>query len=125
MSSFDKSIGARIRAYRKAFGLSQKALADQIGVRFQQVQKYENGSNRIAASRLEGIARALGVPVSRLLHDSNADVLQNDDCAELLDLFVQLPQHQRAEILFLLRSKSARLTADIVATNPITEQAPT
>ena len=63
----DIEVGQRIRIYRKAKGLSQTTLADQLGVTFQQVQKYENGTNRIGAGRLMRIAQVLGVPVTTLL----------------------------------------------------------
>jgi transcriptional regulator with XRE-family HTH domain len=57
----DQIIGKRIARRRAALGLSQTALAQQIGCSFQQVQKYETGANRIAGSRLFQIAEALGV----------------------------------------------------------------
>lgn len=60
----DVAVGQRIRAFRKEANLSQTALADQIGVTFQQLQKYENGSNRVAAGRLAYIAHALDVPIT-------------------------------------------------------------
>jgi len=63
----DIEVGQRIRIYRKAKGLSQTTLADQLGVTFQQVQKYENGTNRIGAGRLMRIAQVLGVRVTTLL----------------------------------------------------------
>lgn len=54
-------VGARVRQRRKAKGMTQQALAEAIGVKFQQVQKYETGANRIAAPRLFMIAEELGV----------------------------------------------------------------
>jgi transcriptional regulator with XRE-family HTH domain len=60
----DVAVGERVREFRKDANLSQIALADQIGVTYQQVQKYENGINRIGAGRLTQIARALGVPIT-------------------------------------------------------------
>ena len=56
----DDYVGRRIRQRRLELGLSQSELADAIGVSFQQVQKYENGSNRVSAGRLYAIARHLG-----------------------------------------------------------------
>ena len=64
MHPTDKHVGSRIRALRGLRGMSQTALGEEIGVTFQQVQKYENGRNRIGASRLWQISRALDVPVS-------------------------------------------------------------
>lgn len=59
----DVHVGGRVRYRRWMLGMSQQALAAELGVTFQQVQKYEIGSNRISASRLWTIARLLGVPV--------------------------------------------------------------
>lgn len=62
----DAMVGARIRVFRIHRRISQTDLADQIGVTFQQVQKYEKGTNRIGASRLSRIATVLGVSVGEL-----------------------------------------------------------
>jgi transcriptional regulator with XRE-family HTH domain len=62
----DAMVGARIRVFRIHRRISQTDLADQIGVTFQQVQKYEKGANRIGASRLSRIATVLGVSVGEL-----------------------------------------------------------
>ena len=59
----DVAVGQRIRAFRKEANLSQTELADQIGVTFQQLQKYEKGTNRVGAGRLTLIARALDLPI--------------------------------------------------------------
>ncbi len=58
---FDKHIGQRLRERRVVLGLNKTALADGLGITFQQVQKYETGSNRISAGRLYGCAELLGV----------------------------------------------------------------
>jgi transcriptional regulator with XRE-family HTH domain len=60
----DVQVGKRIRARRLFLGMNQAALATAIGLTFQQVQKYEHGTNRVSASRLLAIANGLGVPVS-------------------------------------------------------------
>ena len=57
-------IGAKIRMRRGELGMTQTGLAKAIGVTFQQVQKYENGKNRVGGSRLAAVAKALQVPVS-------------------------------------------------------------
>jgi transcriptional regulator with XRE-family HTH domain len=62
-NEIDIEVGRRIRIRRWALGLSQQDLASEIGVRFQQVQKYETGSNRVSASRLWMIAQVLKVNV--------------------------------------------------------------
>nr|WP_239988570.1 helix-turn-helix transcriptional regulator [Paramagnetospirillum kuznetsovii] len=59
----DVYVGARLRSRRSVLGLSQEALGAAMGLTFQQVQKYERGANRIGASRLFDLARALGVDV--------------------------------------------------------------
>ena len=59
----DVYVGARIGLRRSALGLSQSALAQQLGISFQQVQKYETGQNRISASRLHRAATVLGTSV--------------------------------------------------------------
>lgn len=65
-SQIDIDVGARIRARRKLLGLSQSALAERLGITFQQVQKYEKGSNRVGSSRLQHIAQILGTSPSAL-----------------------------------------------------------
>lgn len=60
----DLHVGARVRMRRKFLGMSQEGLAETIELTFQQVQKYERGSNRISASKLYEIARALKAPVA-------------------------------------------------------------
>jgi transcriptional regulator with XRE-family HTH domain len=63
-SPVDRYVGSRVRIRRVAVGLSQEKLGEALGVTFQQVQKYEKGSNRISASRMQNISQVLGVPVS-------------------------------------------------------------
>src|SRR2546421_12090300 len=60
----DKHVGGRVRMRRMMLGMSQEKLGDGLGLTFQQVQKYEKGTNRIGASRLQHISRILQVPVS-------------------------------------------------------------
>lgn len=60
----DVAVGQRIRAFRTGANLSQTELADQIGVAYQQLQKYERGTNRMGSGRLMHIARALDVPIT-------------------------------------------------------------
>jgi transcriptional regulator with XRE-family HTH domain len=72
----DVEVGHRIRIERLARGLSQTALANQLGVTFQQVQKYEKGVNRVGAGRLTRIAEVLGVPVATFF--SGKEVLDSE-----------------------------------------------
>jgi transcriptional regulator with XRE-family HTH domain len=60
----DKHVGSRVRMRRMMLGMSQEKLGDALGLTFQQVQKYEKGTNRIGASRLQQISHTLQVPVS-------------------------------------------------------------
>jgi len=63
-NSIDVHVGSRIRFRRTTLGLSQEKLGDGLGITFQQVQKYEKGTNRVGASRLQNIASILNVPIS-------------------------------------------------------------
>jgi transcriptional regulator with XRE-family HTH domain len=65
----DVHVGKRIRLRRLFLGMNQETLAAQLGVTFQQLQKYEGGANRVSASRLADIARILDVPVPHLFAD--------------------------------------------------------
>jgi len=65
----DLHVGGRIRVRRLLLGLKQQALARKLGITFQQVQKYENGANRVSASRISEIAEALGVRVGYFFFD--------------------------------------------------------
>ena len=60
----DVHVGQRVRQRRWLVGLTQQQLGDKVGIKFQQIQKYETGTNRISASRMWDIAAAMGVPVS-------------------------------------------------------------
>ena len=59
----DVHVGSRLRLRRMMLGISQEKLGDKLGLTFQQIQKYENGRNRVPAGRLWGIAKVLGVSV--------------------------------------------------------------
>src|ERR1700760_1136603 len=85
----DLHVGARIRMRRKLLGVSQQALAESLGLTFQQVQKYERGANRVSASKLYEIARALHVPVPYFfegLADTGSDA---DDSARHTELSIR------------------------------------
>ncbi|PZN48340.1 MAG: transcriptional regulator [Proteobacteria bacterium] len=60
----DMHVGSRIRLRRNMLGMSQEKLGESLGITFQQIQKYEKGTNRVGASRLQAIASILGVPVA-------------------------------------------------------------
>ena len=65
----DVHVGKRIRLRRTLLGLSQTVVAERVGITFQQVQKYERGTNQLAASRLYGFAQALEVPIDYFFQD--------------------------------------------------------
>jgi transcriptional regulator with XRE-family HTH domain len=62
-NSIDLHVGRRLRRRRRLMGMTQQQLADMVGIRFQQIQKYECGANRITASRLFELASALSIAV--------------------------------------------------------------
>ena len=66
----DIHVGSRIRMRRNMLGISQEKLGENLGITFQQIQKYEKGTNRVGASRLQAISDVLGVPVSFLFEDA-------------------------------------------------------
>jgi transcriptional regulator with XRE-family HTH domain len=68
----DIHVGSRVRLRRMMLGMSQEKLGESLGITFQQIQKYEKGTNRIGASRLQHIARVLNVPVSFFFEDAPA-----------------------------------------------------
>lgn len=127
----DMHVGARISARRRLLQLSQKELADRLGITFQQVQKYEKGMNRIGAGRLYSIASILGVDINYFYSDVEADSYSqlpeynhefgigflNEDVSDpqfdamdgaeatlLLKAFYALPPRSRAALLVMLTS---------------------
>lgn len=70
-NSVDENVGMQLRQRRSLLGLSQEKLAEQVGITFQQIQKYENGANRISASRLYEFSRVLDIPVTFFFENSN------------------------------------------------------
>lgn len=65
----DIFVGSRVRMRRKMLGFSQEKLGEMLGITFQQIQKYEKGTNRVGASRLQAMAQALDVPVAYFFPD--------------------------------------------------------
>lgn len=66
----DRHVGSRVRMRRVLMGMSQEKLGDALGITFQQIQKYEKGSNRIGASRLQQIAQIMHAPVEFFFQDA-------------------------------------------------------
>jgi transcriptional regulator with XRE-family HTH domain len=116
----DVALGAAVRIRRRTIGISQEALADQCGVSFQQIQKYENGANRISFSRLVQIARALKCRVVDLMdvldgpdRETTGDLdlltrMRTPGALELLAAYEQMPPEARASLVGLLRALTAQ-----------------
>ena len=79
----DRHVGSRVRMRRVLLSMSQERLGEALGLTFQQVQKYEKGSNRIGASRLSQIAQALGVPVSFFFEGAPSDAARSDELSSI------------------------------------------
>jgi transcriptional regulator with XRE-family HTH domain len=92
-------------------GMTQQQLAERVGIKFQQIQKYETGMNRISASRLWDIAGALDVPVAFFFEGLNAsevdraatDVLADKEALELVRSYYAIPENQRRRLFDLAR----------------------
>jgi transcriptional regulator with XRE-family HTH domain len=96
--------------------MTQQQLAESVGIKFQQIQKYETGANRISASRLWDIAQALDVPVVFFFEDLSseqapepvqgdvpADLLAGRESLNLVRAYYAIPEHQRRKLLELAR----------------------
>jgi transcriptional regulator with XRE-family HTH domain len=109
----DVHVGKRIRHRRWTLGTTQQQLADRVGIKFQQIQKYETGANRVSASRLWDIAQALEVPVSFFFEgmdgataasgDMPGDILSDREALELLRSYYAIPEAQRRRLYDLAR----------------------
>jgi transcriptional regulator with XRE-family HTH domain len=75
---FKKNIGETLKKYRLAARMSQMALAERIGISYQQLQKYEKGTNNISVYRLQQISEALRIPISRLLEDQKPEKIAEE-----------------------------------------------
>jgi transcriptional regulator with XRE-family HTH domain len=71
-NSIDVYVGSRVRVRRKTLGMTQYGLAELLGITFQQIQKYEKGTNRIGASRLQRISEVLRVPIGFFFENSGS-----------------------------------------------------
>ncbi len=78
----DKYVGSRVRMRRIMLGMSQEKLGEALGLTFQQVQKYEKGTNRVGASRLQRISEILQVPVSFLFDGGPSGAVNADGFSE-------------------------------------------
>ena len=116
-NAIDHEIGRRIKSRRIFLQRNQQFLADTIGVSYQQVQKYENGTDRVGASRLYAIAMALDVPISYFFEtDSNADpadALERENEREIVNRTVATDEG-RALILSFGRIRDPKLRARVL-----------
>ncbi len=107
----DVHVGKRIRHRRWLQGMTQQQLADAVGIKFQQIQKYETGMNRVSASRLWDIASALDVEISFFFEGlgegtqrpSGSDMLADKEATELLRAYYAIPETQRRRLFDLAR----------------------
>jgi len=128
-NTVDLHVGMRLRQRRRLLGYTQQRLADEVSIRFQQIQKYESGANRISASRLWSLSKALDVPVSFFFdgltgdelvdgdeetnghHEKNnlraiPDVFSNKETIDLVRAFYNLGEEPRRRLLDLAKAMS-------------------
>jgi transcriptional regulator with XRE-family HTH domain len=121
----DLHVGARLRQRRRLLGMTQQKLAESVKIRFQQIQKYESGANRISASRLWALSKALEVPVAYFFeglddranapaqtnghHVAPADAFQNKETIDLVRAFYTLNDEPRRRLLDLARAMSGEI----------------
>ncbi|HLK24430.1 MAG TPA: helix-turn-helix domain-containing protein [Caulobacteraceae bacterium] len=118
-NDIDLHLGRRLRRRRRLLGLTQQQLAQVVGVRFQQIQKYECGANRISAARLWRLAAALDVPVGYFYdglgegsrvesaasdHAEPGEVLARKETLDLVRAYYQLGERPRRRLLDLAKS---------------------
>jgi transcriptional regulator with XRE-family HTH domain len=112
----DVHVGKRIRHRRWMNGTTQQQLAEAVGIKFQQIQKYETGMNRVSASRLWDIANVLNVQISFFFEgleeqskvegngsDMPSDILTDKEALELLRSYYAIPENQRRRLFDLAR----------------------
>lgn len=114
----DVHVGKRIRHRRWLVGVTQQQLAEKVGIKFQQIQKYETGANRVSASRLWDIAEVLDADVSFFFagmdkeetQDSDgdvnavpADLLNDKEALDLVRSYYAIPEEQRRRLFDLAR----------------------
>lgn len=115
-NEIDTHLGRRLRRRRRLLGLTQQQLAAQVGVRFQQIQKYECGANRISAARLWQLAEALEVPVGYFYEGltsadrpapreaDSGEVMARKETQDLIRAYYQLGERPRRRLLDLAHS---------------------
>lgn len=109
----DVHVGKRVRHRRWMVGMTQQQLADKVGIKFQQIQKYETGMNRISASRLWDIADALGVAINFFFEGLDAhapagdehlgDIMADKEALMLVRSYYAIPEAQRRRLFDLAK----------------------
>lgn len=107
----DVHVGKRIRHRRWMIGVTQQQLADRVGIKFQQIQKYETGTNRVSASRLWDIADALGVTVTFFFEGfkearpegAGVDLMGDKEALALVRSYYAIPEAQRRRLFELAK----------------------
>jgi len=111
----DVHVGKRIRHRRWLVGMTQQQLAEQVGIKFQQIQKYETGANRVSASRLWDISRALQVSISFFFEgiedqvegvdakEAPTDIMADKEALDLIRSYYAIPENQRRRLFDLAR----------------------
>jgi len=112
----DVHVGKRVRHRRWLVGMTQQQLAEKVGIKFQQIQKYETGANRVSASRLWDIADALDVQVSfffdgleasaaddKVGDSVPADLMGDKEALDLVRSYYSIPENQRRRLFELAR----------------------
>ncbi len=126
-AQLDLAIGARLRTRRRQLGLSQSDLSERLGVSFQQVQKYERGANRIAASTLLAAAQALNVSIGWLVGEDIPDQADDDEvfralskpgALEILEAFNRIADPRARAALLLLAREMGHETAEPGGSQP-------
>ncbi len=111
----DVHVGKRVRHRRWMIGMTQQQLAEAVGIKFQQIQKYETGMNRVSASRLWDISDALDVPVAFFFEGldgaeesatgaaatAQGDMLVDKEALELVRSYYAIPENQRRRLFEL------------------------
>ena len=104
----DKHVGKQLRSRRTLLGLSQEKLADHIGVTFQQIQKYERGTNRVSSSRLYSFSKILDVPIDYFYEgiegesnpsDIPANVMHSSETLNLIRRYYNLNGNKTRKLL--------------------------
>jgi transcriptional regulator with XRE-family HTH domain len=111
-NEIDVHLGKRLRRRRHLVGITQQVLAGTVGVRFQQIQKYECGANRISASRLWQLAEALEVPVS-YFYDGLSSIDQSQSTGEDGELFGRKETRDLVRAYYQLGERPRRRLLDL------------